>query len=530
VRDTAEVEAARDLLGTLPPTRERSDAGESQPDQRMTGDRPAAEQLPAHTSEQPGQGPPAPKQDDYFDEAAPPVTVEPPPAPQEAAPAALATESSPPAPGEAEPAMAEALPVTGPLQQPPPTTVGTAPEGQQTPQDGQPQPTDRMALPVVSEASASSDHLAVTAPLQSEDRRALALRLTGEIRQDYRNAIYKLRRVHAEKLWQDLGYTSFGEYVLLEFRKCRKWGYDALTLLRAEECLEARGVADPLRTLSTEAALVFRKWENRPEVFVLAYQQIVERGEQPTQERLEHECGVQNDYLLEASQSPDLTQEEYRAYLRLSALPYTYQLDKNFQSAADLLEACRSLKRKPPLKAITQVARDGDLVALVQQLEPLSAEVARVKELKQQKADLEKEKRDLVKDLTEKIRQKDAEIEQAEGEEEGAAEDGDGEGGEDVTPTATADTTGGAGATAPEPRPHGPSLADLQADPKAFVEDATKRFELTASHPDVLEKAKDAMPALLTRTGTALDTIRLSLDKADGDVKSVEEALREPLD
>jgi hypothetical protein len=356
------------------------------------------------------------------------------------------------------------------------------------------------------------------------------LRLTGEIRQDLRNAICKLRRVHAEKLWQDLGYTSFGEYVLLEFRRTPKWAYDGLNLLRAEECLEARGVTDPLGTLSKEAALVFRKRENCPDVFVLAYQQIVERGEQPTQARLEQECEVQHDYLHEASQTPDLTQEEYRAYLRLSALPYTYQLDKNFQSAADLLEACRSLRREPPLKAITQVARGGDLVALVAQLEPLSAEVARLKELRQQKADLERAKRDLVKDLTEKIRQKDAEIAQVEGDEEGAAEDGDGEGGEDVTTTPTADTAEVTGATAPEPRPHGPSLADLQADPTAFIEDATKRFELAASHPDLLEKAKDDVPALLTRTGTALDRIRLSLDQPADDVMSVEEALREPLD
>jgi hypothetical protein len=38
------------------------------------------------------------------------------------------------------------------------------------------------------------------------------------------------------------------------------------------------------------------------------------------------------------------------------------------------------------------------------------------------------------------------------------------------------------------------------------------------------------VPALLARTGTALDTIRLSLDKPADDVKSVEEALREPFD
>jgi hypothetical protein len=516
-------EAAKELLKALPKDEtpaKKSKAGEQPADQQMAGDQTAADRPPAQTTEPPRQETPEPRRDDYFDDEAPPVTVGTQsgealthPAQAEARPAQTepppAQTETPPATKQAQPASAEAQPAAGALpgQHDKPSTPDQTPPAQ--------------AVPLEPD---------VTAPLESEDRMALALRLTSEIKQGLRDALRKLRRVHAEKLWEDLGYTSFGEYVLLALGYTRKWGYQRLTLLGAVEHLEARGVTDPLQHLSPEAALVFRKWQNCPEVFVLAFQQILERGEQPTQARLEHECEVQNDYLHEASQTPDLTQEEYRAYLRLSALPYTFQLDRDFQSPADLLEACRSLKKRPPLKAITQVARGPDLVAVVQQLEPLSAEVARLRELRQQKADLERAKRDLVKDLTEKIRQKDAEIAQVEGDEEGAAEDGDGEGGEDVTRTTTADTTGGTGATAPKPRPHGPSLADLQADPKAFIEDATKRFELTASHPDLVEKAMGDVPALLTRTGTALDTIRRSLDKADDDVKSVEEALREPLD
>jgi hypothetical protein len=347
--------------------------------------------------------------------------------------------------------------------------------------------------------------VAVTGPLQREDRMALALRLTAEIKQDLRSAIRKLGQVHRERLWEEMGYQSFGEYVLLEFGKTPKWGYQRLTLHKAVEWLEAQGVTDPLLHLSPEAALVFRKWENSPEVFFLAYQQVLESGDRPTQDRLTEECEVQNDYLREASFTPDLTQEEYRAYRRLNGLPYTFQLDREFQSADDLLEECRTLKKKPPLKAITRVARGDNLVGLVQQLEPLGAEVVRLKELKQKKEDLEKQRRDHVKDLNEELRQVEAEIADAEGSED------EGEGGdEDVAPTADATSTDSAetGTPAAPPRLPEPHLADLEADPRAFVEDTAVRLELTANHADLLRGIKDDVAILLTRITKAMVSIR----------------------
>jgi hypothetical protein len=237
-------------------------------------------------------------------------------------------------------------------------------------------------------------------------------------------------------------------------------------------------------------------------VFVLAYQQILERGEHPTQERLEQECRVQNDYLQEVSQTPDLTQEEYQAYRRLEPLPYTYVLDKDFQSMGELLQACCSVKRRPPLKTITRLARGDDLVALVEQLEPLGAEVAKLKELKQKKADLEKEKRDRVKDLMEQIHQVDTEIAKVEGEDE-----------DEATTPATPDATENISASAPDRGLHGPSLVDLEADAKTFMEHVTTRLELAASHADLLRELKDDLPALLTRISAALDTIRHSLEQ-----------------
>jgi hypothetical protein len=337
---------------------------------------------------------------------------------------------------------------------------------------------------------------AVTSPLQQEGRKALALRLTEEIKQDYHKAIRKLGRMHAEKLWQELRYASFEEYVLLEFGKTRKWGYDELTRLRAVEYLESKGVTDPLQNLSKEAALVFRKWEFRPEVFVLAYQQIVERDEQPTQERLEKECHVQSDYLHEASQTPDLTQEEYRSYQTLDALPYTYQLDKDFQSAGELVEACRSLKRRPPLKAMARVARGADLVVLVRELEPLCAEAAKLKGLKEKKAGLEKQKREKIKELADELQKVEDEIAKAEGKgDDPGVEEGDEDAG-------TGDTTSAL---------RNPLLTDLETDPQAFLDDAATRMELVASHARLLRAIKDAVSALLDRMSSALDRMRISL-------------------
>jgi hypothetical protein len=71
-------------------------------------------------------------------------------------------------------------------------------------------PRKREAAPAelskVGEANEVLGDLTVTEPLQpAEDRKALAQRLTQEIKDDLRRAIGKLWRVEKEKLWQELG-------------------------------------------------------------------------------------------------------------------------------------------------------------------------------------------------------------------------------------------------------------------------------------------------------------------------------------
>jgi hypothetical protein len=292
--------------------------------------------------------------------------------------------------GQEKPPEGQEKPPEG--QEKPPEGQEKPPKGQK-PHEGQENPTESQ----VAEAQELLPDLTVTARLQpDQDRLALAQQLTKEIRADIHSAMTKLWRVQREELWRELNYTGFEEYCLMEFNKTRKWGYEQITMVKAGNALAAKGVENPLANLSKEAALVYRQWENRPEVFTLACLQILEDDGALTKKALEAECPIQAEYLRQADLVSGWTQEEFRAYRKLDHIAHSYEINEfivNSRPNADQLGGeCLRLKKKPGITDLAKVVRGADLVKLVADLEPLARDMAKVPELQKALAEL-KEKR-----------------------------------------------------------------------------------------------------------------------------------------
>jgi hypothetical protein len=284
----------------------------------------------------------------------------------------------------------------------------------QQPPEGQAQPPAvGQTLPVPAEL--------VTEPLQPDLE--THLRWEAGMVQGKRQYAENLRNIVETRSYRRQGYDSLEEYMNVRWASNRNDAYKLVNWLKAVEFLEANGVTEPLQNLSKEAALVFRRWASRPEVFYLAYQQIVARQEEPTQQRLEEESKMQQEFLIEADRTPDLTQEEFQAYRKLASLSEAWQLKEKSASAADLLEACLKLKRRPSLVTLTSVARGPALLTFVEQLEPVKVLVTSIKEKKARLEQLERQKREKDRELLAPIRQLQDEIAEAEGDEDQEADE-----------------------------------------------------------------------------------------------------------
>jgi hypothetical protein len=223
------------------------------------------------------------------------------------------------------------------------------------------------------------------------------LRLTAEIKADFRAAALKVVVVQREKLWKELGYSGFEQYMNMEFCKSRSWGYDIIVWQEAMDVLDANGIV--MAQLSQDAAQVYREYKDRPEVFVQAFRQLLERGENnPSQEVLRAECKLQADYLYEIGLSDDLTQEEFQAYRKLQGLKESWQLEDFVKAGGatpeTLVKECTRLVRKPALRILTQVVRGPELIALVDTLEPVAKEAAKVPELHKKMPDIKEKRRE----------------------------------------------------------------------------------------------------------------------------------------
>ncbi len=340
----------------------------------------------------------------------------------------------------------------------------------------------------------------VTDPLQAQlfqRHRTLEARL----KQGRREFAESLTLIIEERTYRALGYDRLEDYTVAELGLTRKTAYLWRTWWRACVCLERHGVKDPFEHLAAEAALVFRTWEERPEIFYLAYARVVERGQRPTQVALEAEAIVQSGYLREADLVPDLTPEEYEAYQRLSDLPYTYELDRDFDSTEKLIGECRARRRKPPLKVMAKLARGPDLLELIRQLEGLAEGMVRVRTLKRKRDELAKQKRELSRNLGEQMEELDEQIAALEPE----------------NPSETDE------AAEEEEEDSDLLLDDFELDPKAFLAEVAARLAVVAEHTDVLGDTVDDVPPLLNRIAAAVETIRLSVQVH---VRSVDEAFR----
>jgi hypothetical protein len=420
-----------------------------------------------------------------------------------------------------------------PTQQPPPVTEPLQDEEEKAAKEASVEVEQDTSKPVPPLTSAFT----VSGPIQDQGRKALAVTLTQEIKDHLRSAQRIIWRMHKEKLWEELGYYSFGEYILVEFIHKRNWGYKQITLVKAADALEAKGIVNPLANLSPEAAQVFRKWENRPEVFTLAYQQIVERDEKPTQARLAAECEVQNDYLLETELTPGLTQEEYQAWNKIE-LPKPFGLDNEYATTESLLSECKRQRGKPPLKRITKLVRGDDLLSFVKELEPVAVDLAKLKEID---AEIEKlnqgidAKSDAIEAKIEKLRKnkkssaaiKELEEEKAKLEEEKAQlekqleQEKEEEGEED------GDNPPGC---KPKDQEEYPDDADKQAlwqelkeGPGLFLDDLVRRLQVAADQFLLLQKDVDLLEPLMDRLDNALTRLKENLK--DEEPQTVKEAL-----
>ena len=363
--------------------------------------------------------------------------------------------------------------------------------------------------------------MVVTDPLQQLERHR---QLEIGVAQGKLQSAQCLRAIVEERTYRSEGYDRLDDYMNIRWATTAKSAYAAITWLNALEFLDSKGVTDPLQNLKKEAALVFRRWQNRPEIFYLAYQQVVERGEEPTQERLENEANVQQDFLIEADRTPDVTQEEYRAYQRLAALPCAYEFEPEQapgqNSADDLLDRCRKLKKKPPLKLVLSVARGPALLTFVQQLEPVSAEVASLKQLKQKKAELERQKREQIKRLQEELHNIQEEITKSEG---NLSDEDENDDDEDQGPTTLRLVEPSPTTTECEQPSEGERLVEI-------VFSVYGRFKL--KEPDaILEKIKDEEIDVAFLLGPTESKVTLKMEsgdlvseKAEWDVERLEPA------
>jgi hypothetical protein len=291
--------------------------------------------------------------------------------------------------------------------------------------------------PASGDRSAGGEGLGTASPPDTTADLERLKRFEAQMEQGFRSYVEGLRVVLTERLYRAMGYHSVEDYMQGRWAKTRRWAYDQLMWLSTVQFLESKNVTNPLQNLSVDAAQVFRQWQNRPEIFYLAYRRVVETGDEPTKDRLEREAEVQQAYLLEADSIPELTFAEYEAYQRLDSLPSDYSLEAT--TAAELIRKSRERVHKPYLSQLAAVARGEELVKVVDALAPLSAEVAKVHDLKKKKDTLQKQKREQTQALTEQIREVTAELDKLTGGGEPEGEPGDeADSGEDTTPESPA--------------------------------------------------------------------------------------------
>ena len=222
----------------------------------------------------------------------------------------------------------------------------------------------------------------------------MLLHLEAKFEKGFRQAIEALKQIKGDKLYREVGFTTFEDYLQIRWSRTRSWAYQQLTWLDAVEYLEAQNVQSPLQNLSVDAAQVFKHWESRPEVFYGAFKRIVQDKAEPTKERLEQETAVQADFLADQYRTPDLTFQEYQAYRRLDALPVDHSFPEDVQSVEQCIAICQEMKARPTLETICKVARGEALSDLVDQLMPLVQKAAEIKKLEARLMELEQIKRD----------------------------------------------------------------------------------------------------------------------------------------
>ena len=230
-----------------------------------------------------------------------------------------------------------------------------------------------------------------------------------------RHAVEALKEIKDAKLYKELGHQTFESYMEVRWCKTRQWGYQQLTWLKAVEALEHQNVKTPLQNLSVDAAQTFRSWENRPDVFVAAYEYTVANGEEPNKENLEKNARVQADYLSECSHIPDLSYKEFEAWKTLGKMDtdWAWQPDAK-DSFETVLSYCKEHQKRPTLNQVAKIVRGEKFLEFVKELQPIADEQTTLRAMQDRVEKLKREKREKGQQALDALRRAETELNEKE--------------------------------------------------------------------------------------------------------------------